>query len=145
MESKRGGGTFRGNRSGKGPMNGGALQSTWNGTDKRSAIHQRRNRQRDRLFRNGVDIRITSIINLLLTADIVQIDDFDQLRIVKIRRRVVKRDMPILADPHANDIDLPFRKNPSITGDHLICRESERGVVEEVNVLKAEKIEKVGP
>ena len=57
-------------------MNGGALQSTWNGTDKRSAIHQRRNRQRDRLFRNGVDIRITSIINLLLTADIVQIDDF---------------------------------------------------------------------
>ncbi len=67
--------------------------------------HNGRNGHRQGVSRHGIDIGEAAIVDLLLTTDLIKLNNLHRLRIVEIRyRRIVERQMPVLPNAHTGDI-----------------------------------------
>ena len=83
----------------------GGLARSRHRADDRPGAAQRGNRERQRAARDVVEGREATIINLLPAAGLVEFHDFHQLRILEIsHRRIVEREVPVLADAEADEV-----------------------------------------
>ena len=130
MTAQHGRRTFPGNAARDGPQDSCAFCGGGNGTDERFRVHQCGHTQRNRLFRHRAEFGKTAVVHLLLAADIVQVDHFDKARIAEIDRRVIEGDMPVFADPHADQVDRSGRKDLGIAFDDIFRSERQTDIVQ---------------
>ena len=68
-----------------------------------------------------VDRRKTTIVDLLLAAHGIQFDDPDPFRVIKYGRWIVEREVSVLSDTQANQVDGSFgqkiREAPALSID----------------------------
>ena len=81
------------------------------------------NGQRERMTRHSVERGKTTVVNLLLAARMIQLDDLYELRVCEIRDgRIVECDVAVFADAHANQINRFFAQQ------HRVARRDGRRI-----------------
>ena len=89
--------------------------------EKMRSADEHRNCQRDRVLRYVIDLSEATVIDLLIAADLVELDGLDKLFILEISNgRVVECDMTVLADAHNDDVDLGCGEQGGVARRFLI-------------------------
>ena len=79
----------------------------------------------------------TPVVDLLLSAFVVEVDEFDGHEVAEVGDvRVVEGDVPVLSDPHDDDVDRPLRQNRRVATEQKLDAVPSIFRIEVVNRLK---------